>query len=407
MKEQKKIFGNVSRRKFLGSAAAAAAAVTILPAITSSCTTPPPPSAVKGAKPNSLFNGVQIGTITYSFRGLEPGILNVLQACKDCGCSSIELMSNGIEAYLGAPAAPVRAPQPAPAVAPAGAAAQARPAAAAAAPAARPAAAAAPAATQARPAAAPAAPGAPGAAPAGMPAGGGGGRVQIPLTPEEQAAQDKYVADLKAWRLSVPMSKFSDLAKLFNDAGIGIHIVKWSPARWSDEEIDYAFKSAKAMGALGVHDEFSLDTAKKLAPFAEKNGMYVGLHTHMQFATPGFEENEVQPALAFSPAVMLNFDAGHFFGSTGRNPCELLDKYGDRVKSIHLKDKTGPNNQYAANANQVWGQGETPLEELLLKVKNEKLPLWCDIELEYPIAPWSNAVAEVLTCINFCRQILV
>lgn len=396
MKEQKKIIGNVSRRKFLGSAAAAAAAVTILPAITSSCTTPPPPSAVKGAKPNSLFNGVQIGTITYSFRGLEPGIMNVLQACIDCGCSSIELMSTGIEAYLGAPAAPVRAPQPAPAVAPAPAAAAARPAAAAA-----------PAATQARPAAAGAAPAAAGAAPAGMPAGGGGGRVQVPLTPEEQAAQDKYVADLKAWRLSVPMSKFSDLAKLFNDKGIGIHIVKWSPARWSDEEIDYAFKSAKAMGAQGVHDEFSLETAKKLGPIAEKNGMYVGLHTHAQFATPGFEEDVLKPALAFSPAVMLNFDAGHFFGSTGRHPNELLDAYGDRIKSIHLKDKTGPNNATAPNQNQVWGQGETPLEELLLKIRDEKLPLWCDIELEYPIAPWSNAVAEVLTCINFCRQILI
>jgi sugar phosphate isomerase/epimerase len=377
MKDQKKPAGLVSRRKFLGSAATAAAAVSILP-LASSCTpaVKSGPSAVKGARPNSLFNGVQIGCITYSFRGLEPGILNVLKACTESGCSSIELMSNGIEAYLGAPAAPVRAQQPAPA------AAAARPA---------------PTAAQARPA---------GAAPAGAPGGGGGGRVQVPLTPEEQAAQDKYVADLKAWRLSVPMTKFEELAKLFNDAGVGIHIVKWSPARWSDEEIDYAFRSAKAMGAQGVTDEFSLETGKKLGPFAEKHGMYLGLHTHGQFVTPGFETDVLQPVFASSPAVMLNFDIGHFAGGTGLHPNTIIDKYRDRIKSIHLKDKTGPTTT-PANTNQVWGQGETPIEDVLLKIRDEKIPYWCDIELEYPIAPWSNSVAEVLTCVNFARQILI
>jgi len=75
------------------------------------------------------------------------------------------------------------------------------------------------------------------------------------MTPEQQAAMDKYNADLKAWRLSVPMTKFEELAKRFNDAGIDIHIVKFSPGRWSDEEIDYTFRAAKAMGAKGVCDE--------------------------------------------------------------------------------------------------------------------------------------------------------
>jgi len=67
------------------------------------------------------------------------------------------------------------------------------------------------------------------------------------LTPEQQAQVDKFNQDLKQWRLTVPMTKFTELGKKFNDAGIKIHIVKFSPARWSDEEIDYAFKAAKAM----------------------------------------------------------------------------------------------------------------------------------------------------------------
>jgi sugar phosphate isomerase/epimerase len=402
MKEQDKLFGKVSRRKFLGSAAAAAAAVSVLP-LASSCTSKPAPSAVKGAKPNSLFSGVQIGCITYSFGRFEGTIVEVLQACKDCGASSIELMSNGIETYLGGPAAPPRPQRPAPAGLPAGAnvapgAAQARPAQAAAAQAA---------AVPAQPQAGQASGGAPG----GMPGGPGGmpmgGFQRQPLTPEQQAAQDKYAADLKTWRLSVPMSKFEELAKQFNDAGVTIHIVKWSPSRWtSDEEIDYAFKSAKAMGALGVTDELTLEAATKLAPFAEKNGMYVGLHTHGQFGTEAFEKDVLIPALAVSPAVMLNFDIGHFYGSTGLHPNTIIEKYKDRIKSIHLKDKTGPNTT-PPNTNQVWGQGETPISDVLLKIKEEKLPYWCDVELEYPVAPWSNSVKEVLTCINYARQILI
>jgi len=193
---------------------------------------------------------------------------------------------------------------------------------------------------------------------------------------------------------------------MFNDAGINIHIVKWSPARWSDEEIDYAFKTAKVMGANCITDELSLDAAKRLGPFAEKHGMLIALHTHMQFATPGFEEEVLKPAFAVSRAVRLNFDTGHFAGSTGRHPNEIIDQYKDRIFSLHLKDKTGPKTT-PPNQNQVWGQGETPIEDVLLKVRNEKLPYPCDIELEYPVPAWSTSVKEVRTCMKYARQLLI
>jgi sugar phosphate isomerase/epimerase len=38
---------------------------------------------------------------------------------------------------------------------------------------------------------------------------------------------------------------------------------------------------------------------------------------------------------------MLDFDAGHFFGSTGIHPNTIIEKYHDRIFSVHLKDKTG------------------------------------------------------------------
>ncbi len=199
------------------------------------------------------------------------------------------------------------------------------------------------------------------------------------------------------------MSKYETVRKMFDDAGINIHIIKFSPSRWSDGEIDYAFNAAKVLGAKGVTDEISMDAVKRLAPFAEKHGLYAIFHQHMQFATEGFSYD---PFMAVSPAVMFNFDAGHFFGSTGIHPNTILEKYHDRIVSVHIKDKTGPETD-PANTNQVWGQGQMPLEDVLLLIKKEKWPIYCDIELEYDIKPWSNAVREVDTCVHFARQILM
>jgi sugar phosphate isomerase/epimerase len=303
------------------------------------------------------------------------GVENVIKYCKEAGVSAIELMSNDLEDYLGAPknprAAMIGGPRPAgpaPAGAPQGAPQQGgqRPA------------------------------GAPGGAPAG-------GSQRPQLTPEQEAAIAKYNQEIKDWRINLPMAKVEAARKLFNDAGIDVHIVKFSPSRWSDEEIDYAFKAAKAMGAKGVCEEISEEAVRKLAPFAEKHGMYAIFHQHMQFATKGFSYD---PFLAVSPAVMMNFDAGHFFGSTGIHPNTIIEKYHDRIFSVHIKDKTGPNTD-PANTNQVWGQGEMPLADVLLLIKKNKWPIPCDIELEYEIKPWSNAVKEVRTCVQYARNILM
>ena len=375
MKDQTKPTSQFTRRKFLGTAATAAAAVSILP-LSSSCSGSTS-GAAAGSKLNSKFGGIQIGCITYSFRDMGSNIDTILKACVDSGCSSVELMSTGIEEYLGAPAPPPR-PQrtqtpPPPPPPPAGAA------------------------------------GAQGGTPAGRPAGAtaearpAGGFQRAPLTPEQIAAQEKYAADIKAWRLSAPMEKFEELRKKFNDAGVDIHIVKYSPGRWSDEEVDYAFRAAKALGAKGVCDEISEEAVKKMAPIAEKHGMYAIFHQHMQFAQEGFSYDTF---LAMSPAVMMNFDAGHFFGSTGIHPNTIIDKYHDRIFSVHMKDKTGPNTE-PPNTNQVWGQGEMPIAEVLLNLKEKKYPIYVDIELEYPIARWSTSVKEVRTCVNYARQILI
>jgi len=310
---------------------------------------------------NSNIGGVQIGAITYSWRSMPGGLENIIKYCIEAGLSSVELMSNDLEDFLGAPKNPMTRSFVAP-------------------PGPRPA----------------AAQGAAATAPATPPQ-------RREQTQEQKDAAAKYANDLKTWRSSVPVSKFAEARRLFDNASIKVHIVKFSPARWSDEEIDYAFKAAKALGAKGVTDELSEEAVKKLGPIAEKHGMYAIFHNHMQFATEGFSYD---PFLAVSPAVMMNFDAGHFFGSTGIHPNTIIEKYHDRIFSVHMKDKTGPKTD-PGNTNQVWGQGEMPVADVLLLIKNKKWPIYCDIELEYDVKPWSNAVKETRTCLEYARQILI
>ena len=358
MEDNNKSKRSLSRRKFLGSTATIAAFSMVPLKISLNDNTVV--KAEKGKGPDSKFGGVHIGAITYSWRSMPGGVENIIKYCNETGISSIELMSGDVEDFLGAPKNPMMAmfapPPPPP----------------------------------------PAAPGATPAAPAAP-------RQRRELTPEQQATIAKYNEDIKKWRVSLPMSKYETVRKMFDNAGIKIHIIKFSPSRWSDGEIDYAFNAAKVLGAKGVTDELSMDAVKRLAPFAEKHGLYAIFHQHMQFAQEGFSYD---PFMAVSPAVMFNFDAGHFFGSTGRHPNTILEKYHDRIVSVHIKDKTGPETD-PANTNQVWGQGQMPLEDVLLLIKKEKWPIFCDIELEYDIKPWSNAVREVDTCVHFARQILM
>ena len=60
-------------------------------------------------KPNSLFGGVQVGVITYSYRTMpDQSSEAYLKYIVDSGVSAIELMGDPAESYAGRPAQPRR-----------------------------------------------------------------------------------------------------------------------------------------------------------------------------------------------------------------------------------------------------------------------------------------------------------
>ena len=215
--------------------------------------------------------------------------------------------------------------------------------------------------------------------------------------------QSKDPQAIPQWRKTVSMDKFKEIRKMFNAKGVEINILKMGDSKWSDGEIDYAFNVCKTLGAIGITMEISVDAAKRMEPFAEKHKLYAIFHNHGQPGDPNFSFDKV---LACGPKLMLNFDAGHYFGATGLNPCDLIERLHDRIVSIHIKDKTGPK-AAEPNKNQQFGKGDTPVKEILQMVQKNKWPITCDIELEYTIPDGSDAVKEVVKCVAYCKAALL
>jgi sugar phosphate isomerase/epimerase len=338
-------------------------------------------------RPNSLIDGVQIGTITYSYRSMpDQSAEATLKYIVESGISGIELMGGPVESFAGAPASGRgggggggggRGPG-----GPGGGGG-------------------APGGAQAEAATPP--PGSwngqPCPAPAGR-GGSGGGRAQ--MTPEQQAAQQEQANKLKAWRTSVSMDTFKKLRKMYNDAGVTIYAWKQLNPNMSDEEFEYIFNVAEALGCTHTTLELPTDPAqlKRIGDFALKKKVYAAYHTHAQGSMTAFNQ-----AFAISKGNMANVDFGHYVaaGNVGGTPMQFLEKFHSRIASFHLKDRTLPEH---CSLNLAWGTGETPINEILQMVKKNQWKMPASIEMEYTIPEGSDAVKEVRTCVEYCRNAL-
>ncbi len=336
--------GSMSRRDFVGGLALAASQLALGPLY-----------AQGGRKPDSVINGVQIGVITYSFRSMpDQSAQALLRYCLECGISAIELMGDPAEVFAGVPANPdaeryrkFRARN-----------------------------------FMANP---------------------------PPLTAAEekertgvmagQAVHEKKVA---AWRASVSMEKFTQLRKMYNDAGVSIYGFKPSAFETSSTaaEVDYGMRAAKALGASHVTVELPTDPAQmtRLGEAALKHGLMVGYHQHLQ-ATPTLWD----PALVLSKGNGINLDLGHFTAAGSDDGIAFMRAHQDRITSMHLKDRK---NKANGQANLPWGTGDTPLTAALQLMRDQKYRFPATIELEYDIPAGSDAVKEVRKCLEFCRRAL-
>jgi sugar phosphate isomerase/epimerase len=195
------------------------------------------------------------------------------------------------------------------------------------------------------------------------------------------------------------MDRFKALRKMFNDAGVSIYAWKQLSPAMTNEEIEYVFNVAEALGNTHVTLELIDDPVqlKRLGQFGERRKIYVAYHTHLQGSITAFDQ-----AFAVSKANMANVDLGHYVAAGG-DPLMFLNKFHDRIASFHLKDRTTPAN---GQKNLPWGTGDTPLTQILQTVKQKGWKMPATIELEYDVPKDSDAVREVVKCLEFCKRAL-
>ena len=207
--------------------------------------------------------------------------------------------------------------------------------------------------------------------------------------------------DLRKWRLTVPLDELKAIRKKFDDAGINLYAFNLSfNDSFTDEEIDRGFVMAKALGVPVITASATVSSAKRVAPFADKHNMIVAFHGHSDIKDPNqFAKPEAfAQALAMSKKFAVNLDIGHFVAAN-YDPVEYIRANHEHILVLHLKDRKrneGPNTP--------WGEGDTPIKQVLQLLKKEKYPMRALIEYEYKGA--SDSVTEVKKCFEYCKAAL-
>lgn len=225
-----------------------------------------------------------------------------------------------------------------------------------------------------------------------------------PLTPEQEAARKAATEDLRKWRLAQPMDRFKEFRKKYEDAGVLIQIVKFDNIdKFSDDEVDYCFQLSRVLGAHAISCEIPLSQTKRLGAFAEKHKMMVGYHGHTNVTDPEkFGKPESwETAFRYSKYNGANIDLGHFIAANNVSPAGFIEKYHDRITHVHIKDRkmnNGPNTPF--------GEGDTPIKEILQMMSKRKYPFQGTIEFEYKVPEGSDVMTEIAKCVAYCQAAL-
>jgi sugar phosphate isomerase/epimerase len=207
--------------------------------------------------------------------------------------------------------------------------------------------------------------------------------------------------EARRWRLTVPMEHYASIRRQFDEAGLQMHLYNVNfNETFTDAERDRTFEAAKALGAAGFSSSTVISEARRLVPFAERHRMFVAMHNHNnlvdpdQFATP----ESFETALAMSPYFKVTLDIGHFTAGN-QDPVAFIRKHHDRIVNIHVRDRERNN-----GPNRPFGQGHTPIREVLRLIRDERYPIRCYLEYEY--GSFRFPLEEVKRCLEFCRQAL-
>ena len=280
-------------------------------------------------KPNSKVAGVQLGlNVPYSFGNPAMSGDDILKNCVQLNVSGVELRTQPVEVFLGAPAEMIH-----------------------------------------------------------------------PKKDEAQGSAPVRAEQLRKWRKSAPIERAAEFRKKYEDAGVLIEIVKVDGIfKMTEDELDYVFGLAKALGGRAISTEISTkdDDLKRVGKFADKHQFMVGYHGHASTKPADWEK-----AFSFAKYNGANVDIGHFVAGNNVSPAAFIKQHHARITHVHLKDRKmndGPNTPF--------GEGDTPIVEVLRLMRDNKWNFQGTIEFEYKVPAGSNRMTEIARAVKYCRDAL-
>jgi sugar phosphate isomerase/epimerase len=211
--------------------------------------------------------------------------------------------------------------------------------------------------------------------------------------------------DLDPRRLDLPLSNYHVVREKFDAAGVRISAYgNGFRADDTDQVIERAFELTRAMGLGCITTSTKISMVPRIDKYAQKYKIKVGYHNHDkssdpdEFATAEGFERALQGASSYA---RINLDIGHFVAAN-QDPIAFIREHHARIVMLHLKDRKkdhGPNVPF--------GQGDTPIVEVLRLVRDNHWKFPANIEYEYAgFTPGLDTITEVKKCYAYCRKAL-
>ena len=193
--------------------------------------------------------------------------------------------------------------------------------------------------------------------------------------------------ELRKWRLRTPIAHFTRIGARLQRAGIAVSAYDFGlDSTCTDDEIEFGFSAAKALGADIMAAPLTPATAKRVAPFADKHRIVVTLPARLA------------AALSTSPYFKINVEVGGVTAG-GPDPLASIRDRHTAIASLYLKDCRA-----SGGGADSWGDGETPIRRALQLVQRERWPIRAYVEYEDRGA--GTPVDEVKRCLAYAKQAL-
>jgi len=209
---------------------------------------------------------------------------------------------------------------------------------------------------------------------------------------------------LRKWWLSAPASYFHEIRTKFDSAGVRIYALTYGFRKgFTDQDIEAGFKAARALGVKYITSSSNVSVAPRVDKYAQIYKIMVGFHGHDntsnpdEFSTP---ETFARAMKGASPYIGVNLDIGHFVAADG-DPVAYIREHHEKIVTLHIKDRKRNH-----GANLPFGEGDTPIKQVLWLLRDNRWKIPANIEYEYGEGKNLDTIAEVKKCFAYCREAL-